>query len=122
MSKARELANLRGTPTDSNILLQSTAGDALTAGSGKCNIAMGINALGATTIGVCNIAIGVGAMYGVTTGQADSNIAIGVSALVGAAGTTGNDNIAIGRTALDALTPPTAINNSSLNGPRTVLK
>mgnify|MGYP001308874462 CR=1 FL=1 len=28
MSKARELANLRGTPTDNNILLQSTAGDA----------------------------------------------------------------------------------------------
>jgi len=58
MSKARELANLRGTPTDSNILLQSTAGDAITAGSGTCNIAMGLNAFGAATTGDDNIAIG----------------------------------------------------------------
>ena len=51
MSKARELANLRGTPTDHNILLQSTAGDALTAGGGTHNIAAGLNALGAATTG-----------------------------------------------------------------------
>ena len=41
MSKAREVANLRGTPTDHNILLQSTAGDAITAGNGTYNFAAG---------------------------------------------------------------------------------
>ena len=46
MSKARELANLRGTPTDGNILLSSLAGDAITAGSGNCNFFAGLNAGG----------------------------------------------------------------------------
>ena len=50
MSKARELANLRGTPTDHNILLQSTAGDALTAGSGTYNFFAGLNAGGKATV------------------------------------------------------------------------
>ena len=90
MSKARELANLRGTPTDSNILLQSTAGDAITGGSGTCNIAMGLNALGAATTGDDNVAIGQLAMgTGVTTGS--NNIGIGPSALL--ATTTGTNNV-----------------------------
>ena len=84
MSKARELANLRGTPTDHNILLQSTAGDALTAGGGTHNIAAGLNALGAATTG-------------------DDNVAIGRLAL-GAGVTTGGSNIALGVTSMDALT------------------
>ena len=50
MSKARELANLRGTPTDNNILLQSTAGDAITGGSGTHNFFAGANAGGKTTL------------------------------------------------------------------------
>ena len=80
MSVARELANLRGTPTDSNILLQSTAGDAITAGSGTCNIAVGLNAFGAGTTGDDNIAIGRLAIgTGATTGT--GNIGLGISAL-----------------------------------------
>ena len=39
MSAAREIANLRSIPTAGNILLDYTAGDAIT--SGACNIAMG---------------------------------------------------------------------------------
>ena len=100
MSKARELANLRGTPTDSNILLQSTAGDAITAGSGTCNIAMGLNAFGAATTGDDNIAIGRLAIgTGVTTGT--GNIGIGISALLATTG--GTNNIAMGLTSSDAL-------------------
>jgi hypothetical protein len=83
MSVARELANLVGTPTNGNILLQSTAGDALD-GTGTCNIAAGLNALGAATSG-------------------DDNIAIGRLAL-GAGTLTGGVNIAIGATAGDAIT------------------
>ena len=57
MSQARELANLRSIPTNGNVLLDSTAGDGLQAG-GTCNIAAGLNALGAATTGDDNIAIG----------------------------------------------------------------
>ena len=60
MSKARELANLRGTPTQNNILLQSTAGNAIT--TGTYNLAAGSNAFGAATIGLRNIAFGFAAM------------------------------------------------------------
>ena len=83
MSAAREIANLRSIPTNGNILLDYTAGDALD-GTGTCNIAAGLNALGAATSG-------------------DDNIALGRLAL-GAGVTTGNDNIAIGATSGDALT------------------
>ena len=83
MSKARELANLMGTPTVGNILLNSTAGDALD-GTGVCNFAAGLNALGAATSG-------------------DDNVAIGRLAL-GAGTLTGDDNVAIGATSMDALT------------------
>ena len=57
MSKARELANLRGTPTDGNILLASTAGDALASG-GTNNFFAGTNTGGAATTGDDNVAIG----------------------------------------------------------------
>ena len=83
MSAAREIANLRSIPTNGNILLDYTAGDALTSG-GTCNIAAGLNALGAATTG-------------------DDNVAIGRLAL-GAGVTTGGVNIAIGATAGDAIT------------------
>ena len=55
MSAAREIANLRSIPTNGNILLDYTAGDALD-GTGTCNIAAGLNALGAATSGDDNIA------------------------------------------------------------------
>ena len=57
MSSAREIANLRSIPTNGNILLDFTAGDALESG-GTCNIAAGLNALGAATTGDDNIALG----------------------------------------------------------------
>ena len=57
MSAAREIANLRSIPTNGNILLDYTAGDALESG-GTCNIAAGLNALGAATTGDDNIALG----------------------------------------------------------------
>ena len=60
MSAAREIANLRSIPTAGNILLDYTAGDAIT--SGACNIAMGLNALGAATTTSDNIAIGRSAL------------------------------------------------------------
>ena len=121
MSKARELANLRGTPTDNNVLLHSLAGDAITAGSGTYNVAVGANAFGAgttgddniaigqtalaaATIGLRNIAIGCGAMATAVGGQADNNIAIGLGTLAGHADMSGNDNIAIGQAAADILT------------------
>ena len=66
MSKARELANLRGTPTDNNVLLHSLAGDAITAGSGTYNVAVGANAFGAGTTGDDNIAIGQTALAAAT--------------------------------------------------------
>ena len=115
MSVARELANLVGTPTNGNILLQSTAGDALD-GTGTCNIAAGLNALGAATSGDDNIAIGrlalgagtltggVNIAIGATAGDAITsgacNIAIGLNALTAA--TDNCDNIAIGQSALAA--------------------
>ena len=75
MSAAREIANLRSIPTNGNILLDYTAGDALD-GTGTCNIAAGLNALGAATSGDDNVAIGQLALgAGVTTGAV--NIAIG---------------------------------------------
>ena len=83
MSAAREIANLRSIPTNGNILLDYTAGDALESG-GTCNIAAGLNALGAATTG-------------------DDNIALGRLAL-GAGTLTGGVNIAIGATAGDAIT------------------
>ena len=68
MSAAREIANLRSIPTNGNILLDYTAGDALD-GTGTCNIAAGLNALGAATSGDDNVAIGQLALgAGVTTG------------------------------------------------------
>ena len=100
MSQARELANLRSIPTNGNILFDYTAGDALTSG-GTCNIAAGLNALGASTTGDDNIAIGRLAIgTGVTTGT--GNIGLGISAL--SAVTGGTNNIAMGLTAGDALT------------------
>ena len=92
MSAAREIANLRSIPTNGNILLDYTAGDALD-GTGTCNIAAGLNALGAATSGDDNVAIGQLALgAGVTTGAV--NIAIGKNAAD--ALTTGYENIAIG--------------------------
>ena len=116
MSKARELANLRGTPTDNNILLQSTAGDAITGGSGTHNIALGLNAFGAATTGDDNVAIGRLALgAGVTTGS--GNIALGITALD--ALTSGGNNVAIGLDALGASTTGgqnIAIGDSALSG------
>ena len=78
MSAAREIANLRSIPTNGNILLDYTAGDALD-GTGTCNIAAGLNALGAATSGDDNVAIGRLALgAGTLTGA--SNIAIGATA------------------------------------------
>ena len=86
MSTARLIANMAGSGiscTGANILLDTSAGDALEAG-GTCNIAAGLNALGAATTG-------------------DDNIALGRLAL-GAGTLTGGVNIAIGATAGDAIT------------------
>ena len=94
MSKARELANLRGTPTDHNILLQSTAGDAITAGSGTFNFFAGSNAGGAVTTGDNNIAIGQTALDTMTIGL--KNIALGSNALGGVTTLQADNNIAIG--------------------------
>ncbi len=92
MSAAREIANLRSIPTNGNILLDYTAGDALD-GTGTCNIAAGLNALGAATSGDDNVAIGRLALgAGVTTGSA--NIALGKDSAD--AITSGACNIAIG--------------------------
>ena len=71
MSAAREIANLRSIPTNGNILLDYTAGDALD-GTGTCNIAAGLNALGAATSGDDNVAIGRVALGGGTLTGADS--------------------------------------------------
>ena len=68
------------------------SGDALT--SGACNIAMGLNALGAATTGYCNVAIGPSAM---STGVVE-----------------GNDNVAIGRDAMPAIT--TGVGNIAIGG------
>jgi len=73
--------------------------DALT--SGACNIAMGINALGASTTGCYNVAIGATAMGGADV-TGNFNVALGIQSMD--ALTTGLDNVAIGRNALGAST------------------
>ena len=91
MSSAREIANLRSIPTNGNILLDYTAGDALESG-GTCNIAAGLNALGAATTGDDNVRVGYQAINNVTTGE--YNVAVGSNALNDL--TTTSNNVAIG--------------------------
>ena len=110
MSAAREIANLRSIPTNGNILLDYTAGDALD-GTGTCNIAAGLNALGAITSGDDNIALGQLALgAGVTTGG--SNIAIEKCVKMAK---LGNCNIALGENALGSSTGTKTLQSVSLH-------
>jgi hypothetical protein len=70
--------------------------NALLAGGGTCNIAVGLSALDATTTGSKNVAVGSTALTALTTGL--DNTGIGYGAL--AVSTTGSSNSAVGSGAM----------------------